>query len=372
MTTSKRLFFFVFALYLLAHASSSNRFNKDSSRAILDARTTWKPNGNTVAGTNIPGSALNQLNSSYGVFVDSNNALFVTDFFNNRVVKWELGATSGILYAEGQCGSGNQNQLCNPTAITINREGTLFVTVENASSGSVISFKKGATSGETFITGNTSFYGIVWDEKEEYLYLGHHREHRVVKYTKDGRLVGVVAGGNERGAALNQLDYPRGVAVDEDGSVYVADSNNHRIVKWMVNAAEGTIVAGGNGNGSRTDQISLPGGIIRDKNGTIYVADEHNHRIVSVPVGARNVTIIAGGRGQGNSSNQLSNPINIAFNNEGDLYVSDWNNFRVQMFVRETGPSSGSDGSYIYTLSSKWTQIVCFLSLMISTARFFT
>ncbi|CAF1608050.1 unnamed protein product [Rotaria magnacalcarata] len=171
------------------------------------AGTTWESNGKTVAGGNGPGSALNQLNSSYGIVVDSNNVLFVSDYLNHRVIKWEQGASHGILHIGELCGTNTNEEFCYPSAITFNKEGTLFVTVQSDSIGSVMSLKKGATLVETFITVNTSIYGIVWDQNEEYLYLGHHREHRVVKYTKDGKFVSVVAGGNGAGPALNQLDY---------------------------------------------------------------------------------------------------------------------------------------------------------------------
>jgi DNA-binding beta-propeller fold protein YncE len=141
------------------------------------------------------------------VFVDSNDALFISDYNNNRVIKYESGASTGILYAGGQCGVIEQGQLCSTSVMTFDKEGTMFITTENDTEGSVIRWKKGATSGETIIIANTSFYGIAMDPKETYLYVGHHREHRVDKYTKDGIFVSIVAGGNGPGAALNQLDY---------------------------------------------------------------------------------------------------------------------------------------------------------------------
>ena len=120
---------------------------------------------------------------------------------------WSRGASSGTILAGGQCGDINNGELCLPTAITFDKEGTMFVTVEDGRNGSVISWKKGAKSGETLITANTSLYGITLDAEEKYLYVGHHREHSVVKYAKNGTFEKVVAGGNGNGSNLNQLDY---------------------------------------------------------------------------------------------------------------------------------------------------------------------
>jgi len=224
------------------------------------------------------------------------------------------------------------------------------------------------------------------DADEKYLYVSHHDEHRVIKYTKNGTFESVVAGGNGTGSAFNQLKYrkcvkrssvskthiffsislARGITVDKNGFVYVSDSGNHRVVKWMVNATEGIIVAGGNNNGSRTDQLTIPNGIIVDEKKTIYVADNENHRVMSIPAGTRNGTIIAGGHGQGNASNQFLNVDGLAFNSQGDLYVTDWGNYRVQMFAMDKTPSSGSNSDYISFFSSKWTLLYCFISFMIS------
>ena len=169
--------------------------------------TSWLPNGVTVAGGNGLGDKLNQFNSSYGVTVHPDGALFVTDFFNHRVIKWERNALSGIVWTGGECGAIDQGQLCNPTAIASDQAGNLYVAAEYGTDGSVIVFKNGSTVGRTLIFGNTSFYGIAVDKKGEYLYVGHHRAHRVVKCTLDGRVVGVVAGDHGPGDNLNQLDY---------------------------------------------------------------------------------------------------------------------------------------------------------------------
>lgn len=160
-----------------------------------------------MAGGNGEGGALNQLDSPYGVFVDSNDTVFIADYLNHRVVQWNRGASSGIIYAGGECGEIDQGQICNPSAMIFDKENTMYVTVQDEKNGSVIRWKKGATSGETIIMANTSLYGIALDAEEKYLYVGHHREHRVLKYTRDGEFQRVVAGGHGQGSDLNQLDY---------------------------------------------------------------------------------------------------------------------------------------------------------------------
>lgn len=178
---------------------------------IVSVGAIWESNGKTVAGGNGVGSGLNQLNDSYGVFVDSDGAVFVADYFNHRVVKWSEGASNGTVLAGGECGDISQGQLCHPSAITLDKEGTMFITVEDntfgSGNGSVVRWEKGATSGKTIIFTNTSFYGITLDAEEKYLYVGHHRQHRVLKYTTNGTSGSVVAGDRGRGPALNQLDY---------------------------------------------------------------------------------------------------------------------------------------------------------------------
>ena len=346
------------------------------------SNTGWESNGRTVAGGNGAGDAPNQLNSAYGVFVDSNNVVFVTDYNNHRVVKWTKDATTGIVVAGGHCGNISQGELCYPAAITFDKNNNMYVTVEDEHNGAVIIWREGAKSGETLINSNSSLYGLALDHDEKYLYVTHHREHRVVKYTINGAFEDVVAGGHGNGSDLNQLDYrkymkyyfylylrymlfffsislARGITVDKSGSVFVSDSKNHRIVKWMVNATEGTVVAGGKNNGSRTDQLAVPNGIFVDDKETIFVADNENNRVMRIPAGTLDGTIISG-------DHQLSSIEGLTFDSHGNLYVADWGNNRVQMFAKDTIPCSGSELSVFF---SKWTLLYCFISFIILCAK---
>ena len=57
------------------------------------ANATWIQNA--VAGSDGLGSALYRLNAPWGFFVDDNQAVYVADSGNHRVVKWERGVSSG-------------------------------------------------------------------------------------------------------------------------------------------------------------------------------------------------------------------------------------------------------------------------------------
>ncbi|CAF1539275.1 unnamed protein product [Rotaria sp. Silwood1] len=103
-------------------------------------------------------------------------------------------------------------------------------------------------------------------------------------------------------------------------------------MKWMEGAKQGIVVAGGQGAGNDLTQLSSPRGVVVDQLGTVYVADLGNNRIMRWPKGATQGSVIVGGNGSGEQSNQLCGPIGLSFDRHGNLYVVDWGNHRVQKF----------------------------------------
>ncbi|CAF3333778.1 unnamed protein product [Rotaria sp. Silwood1] len=176
------------------------------------------------------------------------------------------------------------------------------------------------------------------------------------------------------GNALNQLNSPCGLYVDDDQTVYIADRYNHRIVEWKADATSGKVVAGGNGQGNRADQLNEPQDVIVDKetdsliicdtmnfrvmrwsrrNGTsgeviieniscwrltmdderfLYVAG--NDRVTRHRVGETNGTVVAGGNGRGDRLNQLHAPTYVFVDRDYSVYVSDWMNHRVMKWMK--------------------------------------
>ncbi|CAF4299768.1 unnamed protein product, partial [Adineta steineri] len=90
---------------------------------------TWPCNGTTVAGGNGPGSRSNQLsNPSYIKISNKTGALYIADYGNNRIQRWNQGATEGVTIAGDINGnSGSSDTMFNgPGGLAINHNETFM------------------------------------------------------------------------------------------------------------------------------------------------------------------------------------------------------------------------------------------------------
>ncbi|CAF1183081.1 unnamed protein product [Rotaria sordida] len=287
---------------------------------------TWASIGKTVAGGNGLGSALNQLSNPFGLFVDSNDgdALIIVDNGNGRVVKWKQGASSGQIIAGGNGVGNRSDQLALPRYVAVDQEGTLFIT--EYTNKRVNRWKKGARSGEIIIS-NIYVNGIALGPtlgETQHLFVGDWSEARILKFNKNGTGNGqVVIGGKGPGTSLEQILTPYQMHIDQQQSIFVPEYFSNRVTKWIANnsvwATSAIIVAGGNDNGSALNQLDGTLAVTVDQSGTVYVADYGNHRITRWLKEAQSGTVIAGGNGQGNLNTQLNHPYDLAFDRNGNL-----------------------------------------------------
>ncbi|CAF4011389.1 unnamed protein product [Rotaria sordida] len=89
----------------------------------------------------------------------------------------------------------------------------------------------------------------------------------------------VVAGKDEHGNSLTQVSVPKGVVVDQLGTVYVVDDGNNRVMRWFKEATQGSVIVGGNGEGEQLNQLKGPVGLSFDRDGNLYVVDYGNNRV---------------------------------------------------------------------------------------------
>ncbi|CAF1934370.1 unnamed protein product, partial [Rotaria magnacalcarata] len=296
----------------------------------------WAQNGVTVAGGNGKGGATNQLYCPFGLFVDDDQTVVIAEYYNHRIMQWKNGHTTNGQVVAGGNGEGNGlHQLSQPSDVLIDKETDSLIICDTGNLRVVRwSRRSGTTQGEILI-GNIACAGLAMDE-QRYLYVSDERKHEVRRYQLGENIGTLVAGGNEKGDELSQLNEPHYLFIDRDHSVYVSDYYNHRVMKWNKGAKEGIVVAGGQGGGCSLTQLHYPEGIFVDTLGTLYVADEWNNRVMRWTQGNKKQgTVIVGGNGVGAGVNQFSYPEGLSFDLRGYLYVADAENHRVQRFSIE-------------------------------------
>ncbi|CAF4633946.1 unnamed protein product, partial [Rotaria sp. Silwood2] len=297
-----------------------------------DAR--WAQNGVTVAGGHGLGDATNQLSCPCGLFVDDDQTIVIADYWNHRIIQWKMGDTKGQVVAGDNGVERRLDQLNEPTDVLIDKETDSLIICDSENRRVVLwSRRSGTTQGEILID-NIDPWGLVMDD-QRYLYISDYEKHEVRRYQIGDNNGTLVAGGNGKGAGLNQLNIPSYIFVDQQQTVYVSDNDNRRVMKWHKGAKEGIVVAGGQGQGNALTQLLYPAGLFVDTLGTIYVADSWNHRVMRWPKEAKQGTVIVGGNGEGEGANQFNCLGGLSFDRQGNLYVADYNNHRVQRFSIE-------------------------------------
>ncbi|CAF5177654.1 unnamed protein product [Rotaria sp. Silwood1] len=83
--------------------------------------------GIIVAGGQGEGNSLTQLNHPQGVVVDQLGTVYVTDYWNHRIMRWPKGATQGSVIVGGNGQGAQSNQLYCPIGLSFDRHGNLYV-----------------------------------------------------------------------------------------------------------------------------------------------------------------------------------------------------------------------------------------------------
>jgi sugar lactone lactonase YvrE len=240
----------------------------------------WKSNakkGQIIAGYNGKGNKTNQLNRPTNVILDTKtNSLIISDCLNKRIMLWSRqNNTNGqIIIEDIKC-----------WGLTMDKNGYLYVS--DREKHEVRRWKIGDEKGTIVAGGNgegdrvnqLNYPTFIFVDEDYSLYVSDFSNHRVMKWIKDSSEGIVVAGGNGEGNSFRQLSHPERVIVDQFGKIYVVDGGNHRVMRWCEGDKEGSIVVGGNGKGEKSDQFNRPSGLSFDLQGNLYVADGLNHRI---------------------------------------------------------------------------------------------
>ncbi|HXM43767.1 MAG TPA: choice-of-anchor D domain-containing protein [Bryobacteraceae bacterium] len=196
-----------------------------------------------------------QLYYPFGVFVDSQNNVYIADTQNCLVRKVTGGIIStfaggGGCAFSGDGGPANDAALNNPEAVTADAAGNVYIADTN--------------------------------------------NHRIRMVAASTGIISTVAGDGNPGftgdgvATQNSLYTPQDVKADANGNIFIADTGNQRL-RWVTPAGlmttfAGNGTAGFSGDGALAINAELynPTGIFEDASGNFVVADDYNNRVRSI------------------------------------------------------------------------------------------
>jgi sugar lactone lactonase YvrE len=244
--------------------------------------------GQVVAGGNGQGNRTDQLSNPTDVIVDKeNNSLIICDYGNKRVVRWprQNGTTGEIILSDIACWG---------LAMDSNR----YLYVSDISKHDVKRWIIGDMNGTVVAGGNgqgnrlnqLNYPYYIFVDQDQSIYVSDGNNHRIVKWMRGAKEGILVAGIHGKGNGVTQLSNPRGIVVHQLGMIYIADCSNYRVMRWSKGATQGNVVAGGNGQGAQPTQFNAPLGLSFDRQGNLYVADYGNHRVQKFYVGLNSNT----------------------------------------------------------------------------------
>lgn len=286
------------------------------NQPLLSTSALWNDRAITFANSSTAGNFPN------GLFVDTNNTVYVAERSNNRIRVWLEGATTPTRNISGNSSS--------PFSVFVASNGDIYM--DNGQLyGRVDKRVPNGTTNSWVMYVEQACYGLFIDVSNN-LYCSMRWSHRVaMKSLNDNSSMWITAAGTGcAGSSSYHLNFPLGIFVDADLNLFVADCGNDRIQKFLSKQLDATTVAGNGAAGTPT--LNCPSGVILDGNGYLYIADTLNNRIVaSRSDGFR--CIFGCSIGSGSLSNQLSNPTDLKFDTYGNIFVVDQNNSRIQKIM---------------------------------------
>ncbi|CAF4189689.1 unnamed protein product, partial [Adineta steineri] len=279
-------------------ASYSNSISYNIPK--FTAYTMWSSNGITLANTTLVGT------NPYGIFVDNNNTVYVSESSLNRVQVWREGSSQSTRNISGN--------LSNPYTVFVTSNGDIYV--DNGYANSRVDKWALNTTNSTVAMNVKYICGGLFVDINNNLYCSPINYHQVntKSLNSNSNTWTIAAGTGCAGSTSNTLHDPHGIFVDTDLNLYVADYTNNRIQKFLSNQLNGITIAGTGATG--TISLNGPAGIVLDADGYVFIAEYLNNRIVgSGPNGFR--CLVGCSTVAGSASNQLYYPSSLSFDSYG-------------------------------------------------------
>jgi hypothetical protein len=136
--------------------------------------------------------------------VDDDDTAFIADYYNQRIVAWKKGDIEGHVVAGGQGEGNGLHELNLPTDVLIDKETNSLIISDCGNTRVVRWSLNNGTQGEILIN-QIHCWGLAMD-KQGCLFVSDYKRHEVRRFTQGDTKGIVVAGGNEIGDRLDQLN----------------------------------------------------------------------------------------------------------------------------------------------------------------------
>jgi uncharacterized protein (TIGR03437 family) len=256
----------------------------------------------------------------------------------------------------GDGGLATNGSLLDAEGVTVDAAGNIYIAdagdnrVRMIAPGGIISTFAGSTTANAL----TGPYGLSADGRGD-VYVADLGNNRIQKISPNGSVA----------TLIGQLASPRNVLADGGGNVYFSEFGGHRVRKIgpdgtvTLIAGTGTVGAGGDGGTAALAQLNFPAGLALDVYGNLYIADSGNNRIRKVS-GGKISTVVGTG---------LLTPTAVAVDSQGDMFIADSGNQRIRkvtaagtittipVAARDLALDSGgnlvvADGTHVYRVLS--------------------
>ena len=218
------------------------------------------------------------------IAVDSSGNIFVTDYGNNRVQKFD--SNGRFLLQWGTLGSGN-GQFEEIHAIAISSNGNVYVGDDESMRIQIFSNSGGFISewgNESPYENNCSrrqgefcsLLDITFDSNGN-IFVADGNHDQIQKFSPGGDFLVEWGNESEEWESTENGKFGRltGIAVDSTGNVYAADYDNNRIQKFTNN---GVFIKKWGSEGTGDNQFKWPNAIAVDSSDFVYVTDSDKIR----------------------------------------------------------------------------------------------
>ena len=234
------------------------------------------PEGEKIRTFGTAGKGNGQLVNAYGVTVDKDDNIYVADYSDNRIQKFN--SEGEFVAAVGGRGS-HQLQFNYPM-------------------------------------------GIVYNHRDNNLYVADQCNNRIQVLTTDFKFVRSFG---TRGSGNGQFQNPLNIAFDDANNLYVIDQSNHRV---QVLTIEGQFLRTFSQKADG-QKLNHPWAIAIDSSNTVYVSEDGPHCVSVFTSQGDYITTFGGG---GSEDGQFKYIYGLSINNSDSIIVSDCGNGRLQIY----------------------------------------